>query len=278
MLLDDYINPFDIKLDKNILYNLSSSAPIPNTIADKLVSLPSEGISMAKDFMQNRLYSRTVLFHEHIKRNIKKSDLQTKKTSCSKQKENTVAEVNRDILGVLVSYDQLSEEKIDYKEALKYPLSPIPQSLSHADGFKRSNKKSQVNDIIAKHRSSEFISPPCGNSSVAYIVDIMALIRTFKTIPDTYESLAWKITKSVPPNCARVDLVADSYDEILIKASERQCRGFGDRVEIKSAQLKIPANFQSFLRNSQNKSRMVEIVFKVIMEKRVKFLIMKKTN
>ena len=88
-LLDDYINPFDIKLDKNILYNLSSGAPIPNTIADKLVSLPSEGISMANDFMQNRLDSRTVLFHEHIKRNIKKSDLQTKKTSYSKQKEKS---------------------------------------------------------------------------------------------------------------------------------------------------------------------------------------------
>ena len=103
------------------MYNLSSGAPIPNTIADKLVSLPSEGISMAKDFMQNRLDSRTVLFHEHIKSNIKKSNLQTKKTSCSKQKEKTVAEVNRDILGVLVPYDQLSEEKIDYKEAMKYP-------------------------------------------------------------------------------------------------------------------------------------------------------------
>ena len=103
----------------------------------------------------------------------------------------------------------------------------------------------------------------------------MALIRT---IPDTYESLAWKITKSVPPNCARVDLVADSYDEISIKTSEWQCRGFGDRVEIKSAQSNIPANFQSFLRNSQNKSRMVEIIFKVIMEKRVKFLTMIKTN
>ena len=113
-------------VNKNILYNLSSGTPIPNTIADKLVSLPSEGISMAKDFMQNRLDSRTVLFHEHIKRNIKKSDLQTKKISCSKQKEKTVAEVNRDILGVLVSYDQLSEEKIDYKEALKYPPPPPP--------------------------------------------------------------------------------------------------------------------------------------------------------
>ena len=84
--LDGYINPFDIKLDKNILYNLSSGAPIPNTIADKLVSLPSEGISMANHFMQNRLDSRTVLFHEDIKRNIKKSDLQIKKTSCSKQR------------------------------------------------------------------------------------------------------------------------------------------------------------------------------------------------
>ena len=64
-LLDDYINSFDIKLDKNTLYNMSSGAPIPNAIADKLVSLPSEGISMAKDFMQNRLDSRIVFFHEH---------------------------------------------------------------------------------------------------------------------------------------------------------------------------------------------------------------------
>ena len=35
--------------------------------------------------------------------------------------------------------------------------------------------------------------------------------------------------KSVLPNCARVDLVADSYDENSIKATERQRCGFGDK-------------------------------------------------
>ena len=77
---------------------------------------------------------------------------------------------------------------------------------------------------------------------------------------------------------SEMDLVADSYDENSIKATERLGRGIGDKVEIKSAHSKIPTSFQSFLKNSENESRMVEIIFKVMMENKAKFLTMMKTN
>ena len=88
----------------------------------------------------------------------------------------------------------------------------------------------------------------------------MAFIRTFTHIPNTYESLAWKIEKLIPTNCTRVDLVADRYNENSIKSTERLGGGIGDKVEIKSADSKIPANFHFFLKSIENEPQMMRVI------------------
>ncbi|KAG1693959.1 Ral GTPase-activating protein subunit alpha-1 [Nymphon striatum] len=59
---------------------------------------------------------------------------------------------------------------------------------------------------------------------------------------------------------ARVDIVADTYRKDSLKNSERIKRGHSAKVLINSAESKIPRNFSDFLKNGENKGRMIEII------------------
>ena len=51
-------------------------------------------------------------------------------------KELNNIDMNRNVLGELVLYSMNSDYKIDFEEALKYPLAKIQPSLCHADRTK----------------------------------------------------------------------------------------------------------------------------------------------
>ena len=53
-----------------------------------------------------------------------------KKKYIAKRNSLTTAQVNRDVLGNLLRLIMKSGQVIDFMEVLKYPLSPIPMSLS----------------------------------------------------------------------------------------------------------------------------------------------------
>ena len=71
-----------------------------------------------------------------------------KKKYIAKKNSLTTAEVNRDILGDLLHLTMKIGKVIEFKEALKYPLSLIPLSLNFRDGIKRSPAKSSLMKII----------------------------------------------------------------------------------------------------------------------------------
>ena len=58
-----------------------------------------------------------------------------------------------------------------------------------------------------------------------YIVDLMALLRSMVQILENYEEITWKLLSSFPEGFQRVDLVADTYKNVSIKAGEREIRG-----------------------------------------------------
>ena len=69
--------------------------------------------------------------------------------------------------------------------------------------------------------------------SFTYIVDLMASLRSMVQIPENYEELTWKLF-SFPKGFQRVDIVADTYRNVSIKAGEREIRGRREKVIIKS--------------------------------------------
>ena len=61
-----------------------------------------------------------------------------------------------------------------------------------------------------------------------------------------------------------MEIVADIYRNVSIKAKEREIRGGSDKVIIKSTISKVPKDFQAFLRNSENKNRFIDLFCETI--------------
>ena len=94
VLENQFVNPFDTVLDRTMLINLSSGSEVESPT--KLVNLQKDGITIAKEFFQERLQLLSKKFFDSIPRNINKSTM-VKKGSITKKNSLTTAEVNRDV-------------------------------------------------------------------------------------------------------------------------------------------------------------------------------------
>ena len=170
VLENDYVNLFNIALDRNMLTNLSSRSEMETPI--KLLSLQQDGITLTKKFLQERLLLSSKMFFDHIPRNINKSAM-AKKKYIAKRNSLTTAKVNRDVLENILRLTMKSGQVTDFKEALKYPLLPIPLSLSFPDSTKRSPAKSSLMKIID---FTQVVEDDAYVNIDAYIVDLMSTI------------------------------------------------------------------------------------------------------
>ena len=69
---------------------------------------------------------------------------------------------------------------------LEYRLLPLPLSLAHPDGSRRTCAKMQTYRNNKTFVITSTIHLYRGNGG-KYIIDLMATLRTFNTIPETYE-------------------------------------------------------------------------------------------
>ena len=106
VLQNEYINPFDISIDKSNLLNLSSGVPIPSEITHEIFALPLKGKTLAQDFIRKRIITNDIPFNNPIKKNINKNILEIKFSAkvmiCRGGKEKVIA-VNGDILARLLN-------------------------------------------------------------------------------------------------------------------------------------------------------------------------------
>ena len=204
-----YINPFDPFLEKETLYNLSSGAAMPAEVTEYLLLLHEKGNDLCNNFLQSRILTTTKRFHDKFTRNNNKMIL-TKKLipSAHSNKEPNNIDINRNVLGQLVSYSLKSDYKIDLGDALKYRLAKIPLSLCYADGTKRSSPKLDLLKALNIQCSPADVIQDYQQCSFA--LDVMAAIVTVGKFA-AIEELTWKIVNTIPTGCKRVDLVADNY-------------------------------------------------------------------
>ena len=66
--------------------------------------------------------------------------------------------------------------------------------------------------------------------------------------------------------------MADTCREISIKDPERHKRGCADKVLIRSAKSKVPRSFNEFLQNGENKTRLIDLILTVILERKLEVL------
>ena len=80
-----------------------------------------------------------------------------------------------------------------------------------------------------------------------------------------------RLINTIPSGYSRVDLVADTYQTNSIKSQERLHRGESSKVIIQSVKPRVPRNFSVYMKNGENKERLLEIILQVISENRLKF-------
>ena len=76
-----------------------------------------------------------------------------------------------------------------------------------------------------------------------------------------------------------MDIVAGTYRNDSIKAKrEREICGRSDKVIIKSTRSKVPKNFQAFLRNGENKNRLIDLLCETISRSPERTLVILQTS
>ena len=90
-----------------------------------------------------------LLFHNAISRyNIKTFQSSCKSVGIKRNNNTKSINVNRNILGALVSYSIQSEKAVDIEKALEFPLSPVLLSIANADGSRRQASKSKLLEVL----------------------------------------------------------------------------------------------------------------------------------
>ena len=119
-------------------------------------------------------------------------------------------QINRNIIGALLSYSAKSGGAIDFERALKVPLPAVTWSIANRDANHRETSKSKLMDIINAKRNENFAQVPSGNIS-DFVIDFIALVRTWTVTPKAFANLIWKIINILPVGCITLHVVADSY-------------------------------------------------------------------
>ena len=154
-------------------------------------------------------------------------------------------------------------------EAMEYPLSPVPLSIAAAEGGRRTTSNIKLLDII----NATVTVPPNSPKSVisldttkpfTLIFDLIPAIRGMTKIPEIYKQLAKKFLAALRRGYYRIDLVADTYRDILIKRCKCLDRGTSTRIMISSSASRIPSDFSKYMKCDGNKIRLIDLIGKVI--------------
>ena len=86
----------------------------------------------------------------------------------------------------------------------------------------------------------------------------MAALRLMVQNPENYEELTWKLLSSFRKVFQRVDIKANTYKNVSIKAGKRESRGRSEIV--KSTKSKVPKDVQAFLQNGENKNKLIDLL------------------
>ena len=100
MFSEEYVNPFGLDVDKDVLINVSYGVPLSASICEQVLSIPTTGKEKYKEFKTKRLVNpKSTNFHAPITRNKIQLFGEAKKRILISRDKVT----NRDILGKLLS-------------------------------------------------------------------------------------------------------------------------------------------------------------------------------
>ena len=270
IISDYFINPFSNDLEPTMLFNIASGSPTSSEISKCLLQFFENGNILYDEFTSRFTSGKKELknYWDPIKKQDWKDFSYTHKRSKVKTTNGKVVEVSvqRDMLGFLLTKSQQLGSPIDINEALKYPLSPVPLSLAHADGERRKTNKSSLYDYAISSSQTTCSPNEINDGKKAYILDLAAIMRSITKTPDTFEALSLKVLNDIPKCYKLIYVACDTYCDDSIKSLERKKRGSSPKFLIRSGKVRIPSNFQKFLCNGENKERLFSLMEEVWIE------------
>ena len=120
---NEYIDPFSLNLDIGQLYNLSSGVPKESGV-EELLLIEESGSIAATEFLEKRILTSEVNFHDPIRR-VETPTFQETSVTLKKNGSEKIEYANRDIISRLLSLSTRFEKSLDFRYALTYPLYPF---------------------------------------------------------------------------------------------------------------------------------------------------------
>ena len=121
-------------------------------------------------------------------------------------------------------------------------------SIATTEGGRRCTEKSKFLEIVTATlttppKSPNLVNSVDANKSSTLFIDLITAIRTMTKISERYRQLDWKLLETLPKGYHRIDLDADTYQEVSIKNCEHLDLGISVRLMNNSPASKIPSDF-----------------------------------
>ncbi|GFS05580.1 hypothetical protein ElyMa_004685200 [Elysia marginata] len=235
-----FVNPFEV--DGGLIC-LSSGQSVLDDLATNLVSVQHQGEQEFDNFVEKRLQSKFVSFHDPIKKKKMTTfsclNKQKKKNKKSNEFKRIKVTAQRNMFGQLLMVSQTHD--IDLAKVMTYPLNLFPWSLATSDG-----SLMKTNKAVLLHKLEEAkiaLTSRHPEISDIHVIEGNALLQSLLGLPDTFGELALKVFTCLP-SASVVHFVTDRYDDLSIKDIERMRRGQDD---CNTHSIRGPENYQSMV-------------------------------
>lgn len=261
------VNPFEE--DSKDLVTLENKVCQSPAAAISVYKVESVGQEQYENFNSHVLKTQDTPLTAPIKRNnlLLYHEEKTKKTTAYKRKMQHFKN-QAELYGQ--AFVVLDSRGGDLDEFFRHESSPYPPALS-CEGSLNSCTKSDLLECIASTDEEELIAPEMYDFVV---IDGGALIHTLpgtavqgKTFDVYFSKVFFPRIRHELIRSRRVDIVWDDYRKLSIKGGTRQKRGTGTRQRVTGC-AKVPANWQNFLANAENKKELFLFLSKRAAEER----------
>ena len=229
------------------LLNLNSKVVMPKKVVKAMLSMYATGVTKYDTFIKERFKSGYKSLSETIPRN---SLPVFSKPGVDKPKgagKLPGLKNDRALFSRLYIASQTREGDVD--ECFRHENQPIPPALSN-EGLLRTGEKRDLLDCRPTNETTSNDSPKVD----AKVFDGPAVVHYLQPgTCATFDDYANDVF--VPYMVRRVDIVWDIYRPDSLKGTPRERRGTGTRRRVQ-AFTRIPGNWQSFLRNDENKQEL----------------------
>eukprot|EP00794_Sanderia_malayensis_P015514 gene15514-17096_t len=251
--IKETMNPFNLKSNPELLFNIGTGKAASQSTSEYLSNVSAIGERERKKFI-NECEKDPARFENPIKR----VAVSTFATEAGKQRVKgkdgklVAACLMRDLFGSILHLSL--EQNIDMAEVMKYPLTPVPLSLSNVDGTMLKTPKSKLMSQLEKRVST---SPP--PKVEAYVINAAFFFHHFCNLPETFGGVAkFFLKKILECDGKLIHFVSDKWISPSIKDCERDARDTSTAsYNITGPMQKRPGNWFSAMRNSTFKTSLL---------------------